>query len=307
MIATSDNGCSPAAGTDELEAQGHFPSARFRGYKSDIWDGGHRVPFLVRWPGRVPAGSECSQLICHNDLMATCAEIVGASLPANAGEDSVSFLPALLEKEPGATRDSVVHHSINGRFAIRQGTWKLELCPGSGGWSKPKDAAAKKQGLPDVQLYDLSTDLGETKNLQAEHPEVVDRLKTLLKQQITEGRSTPGKRQRNDVKVSADIAELKQIFPGAMPSSAWACAAPPEASTRTQALLHRREGWSWVPCPRPRGHARHLPRPRPELRPSSTAARDGPGCHALVRVGMRGTSRGPDPNSHRRVGTGEHF
>ena len=142
VVFTSDNGCSPAAGTAELERQGHFASGQFRGSKSDIWDGGHRVPFSVRWPGRIKAGSQCAQLICHTDLIATCAEILGAKLPDNAGEDSVSILPALLGKDPTPLRATVVHHSINGRFAIRQGPWKLELCPGSGGWGKPGDADA---------------------------------------------------------------------------------------------------------------------------------------------------------------------
>jgi arylsulfatase A-like enzyme len=213
VFFTSDNGCSPAAGTDRLEAQGHFASAQFRGYKADIWDGGHRVPFLVRWPGKVKAGSQCAQLICHTDLMATCAEILPAKVPDTAGEDSVSILPALLgdadplvrtrEKTAGipAAREAVVHHSINGRFAVRQGQWKLDLCPGSGGWGKPGDAEAEKRGLPDIQLYDLGADIGETKNVQAENPEIVRRLTRLLDDYIANGRSTPGAKQANDATV----------------------------------------------------------------------------------------------------------
>jgi arylsulfatase A len=206
VFFTSDNGCSPAAKVDKLEAQGHFPSAQFRGYKSDIWDGGHRVPFFVRWPGKVKAGSQSSQLICHSDLMATCSEILGARLPDNAGEDSVSLLPALLGKDTAPIHEVVVHHSISGRFAIRQGQWKLEFCPGSGGWGKPGDAAAKQQGLPDIQLYDLTTDIGETKNVQAEHRDVVERLTQLLKQTIANGRSTPGPKQANDVEIIVNKA-----------------------------------------------------------------------------------------------------
>lgn len=201
VVATSDNGCSPKAGVKRLEAQGHFASAQFRGYKSDIWDGGHRVAFVVRWPNHVKRGSECSQLICHTDLMATCADILGAELPDNAGEDSVSILPALMGKEIAPFRESVVHHSISGCFAVRQGNSKLELCAGSGGWGKPSDADAKKQGLPNVQLYDLSTDIGETKNVQEEHPELVARLTKILEQQIADGRSTPGAKQKNDVEI----------------------------------------------------------------------------------------------------------
>jgi arylsulfatase A-like enzyme len=200
VFVTADNGFAPAAGVEVHEKQGHFPSAQFRGYKSDIWDGGHRVPFLVRWPERVKAGARSDALVCLGDLMATCADMLGAKLPDNAGEDSMSILPALLE--PGkAVRETIVHHSINGRFAIRQGKWKLELCPGSGGWGKPTDAVATKQALPGVQLYNLANDIGETKNVQAEHPEVVARLTKLLEQQIADGRSTPGAKQKNDVRI----------------------------------------------------------------------------------------------------------
>ncbi len=200
VIFTSDNGCSPAAGTEKLERQGHFASAQFRGYKADIWEGGHHVPFLVRWPGHVKTGAQCGQIICHTDLMATCAELLDTKLPDNAGEDSVSFLP-LLRGEDRPVREAVVHHSIQGRFAIRQREWKLELCSGSGGWGQPNDAAAKKQGLPGVQLYDLSKDIGETKNVQAGHPEVVACLTQLLEQCVANGRSTPGAKQPNDIKV----------------------------------------------------------------------------------------------------------
>jgi len=201
VVFTSDNGCSPHAGTKNLEAQGHFASAEFRGYKSDIWDGGHRVAFFVRWPDHVKAGARCAQLICHTDLMATCADLLGVKIPDNAGEDSVSILPALMGKEIPPLREAVVHHSIRGNFAVRQGNWKLELCPGSGGWSSPKDAEAKQRGLPDIQLYDLSVDIGETKNVQAEHPDVVKRMSKLLDEYIANGRSTPGPKQANDASI----------------------------------------------------------------------------------------------------------
>ena len=201
VFFTSDNGCSPVAKVDKLEANGHFPSARFRGYKSDIWDGGHRVPFFVRWPGRVKPGSHNKQVICHTDLMATCSEILDVKLPDDAGEDSVSLLSGLLGKEAAPVHEAVVHHSISGCFAIRQGQWKLEFCPGSGGWGKPGDAAAKKQDLPEVQLYDLASDIGETRNVRAEHPDVVERLTKLLEQTISNGRSTPGPKQANDAVV----------------------------------------------------------------------------------------------------------
>jgi len=198
VIVTSDNGCSPAAGTGRLESQGHFASAQFRGYKSDIWEGGHRVPFLVRWPGRVKAGSRNDATVCLTDFPATCAEIVGAR---ETGEDGFSLLAELLGVGKTA-RTSTVHHSIDGRFAIRSGPWKLVLCPGSGGWSAPKDGAATKKKLPPVQLYDLSADPGETRNLHAERPEVVKRLTDALEKIVADGRSTPGRPSANDVPVT---------------------------------------------------------------------------------------------------------
>ena len=201
VVFTSDNGCSPQADTPGLEKQGHFASANLRGYKADIWDGGHRVPFFARWPGRIQATTTSAQLICHVDLLATCADLLGTTLPANAGEDSVSILPALLGTDRAALREAVVHHSINGMFSIRQGPWKLELCPGSGGWGAPGDPAARTAGLPAIQLYDLSRDLAETKNLHAENPTVVARLTALLRRYVADGRSTPGPKQANDVAV----------------------------------------------------------------------------------------------------------
>ncbi len=202
VFFTADNGCSPAAKTEELEKKGHFASAQFRGYKADIWEGGHRVPFLVRWPKKIKSGSLSEQTICHVDLLATCADILGVTLPETAGEDSVSILPALMGTDKTRIREAVVHHSIDGKFAIRQGKWKLEFCSGSGGWGSPKDPDASQNGLPDVQLYDLSTDVSEAKNVQAENPEVVSRLTRLLEQYVANGRSTPGIQLANDGVIS---------------------------------------------------------------------------------------------------------
>ena len=197
MIFTSDNGCSPQANFPELLAKGHNPSAHFRGTKADIFEGGHRVPFIARWPGKIKAGSTSDQLICLNDLMATCAEIIGAKLPDNAGEDSVSILPALLGKAKQPLREALVHHSINGSFAIREGNWKLAFCADSGGWSAPRPGNSEARQLPALQLYDLSKGIGETTNVHDEHPEVVARLTKLLEQYAANGRSTPGAPQSN--------------------------------------------------------------------------------------------------------------
>jgi arylsulfatase A-like enzyme len=214
VVFTSDNGYAPYIGVDdqmgrdqqgrvrEMEAKGHFPSAHLRGYKSDIWEGGHRVPFVARWPGVTKGGTTNDQLICLTDLMATCAEILGTKIPETAGEDSVSWLPALRGGSGRrTTRDAVVHHSIDGRFAIRQGRWKLVLCPGSGGWTEPTDAHAVQQGMPAIQLYDLARDPSERNNLQGTEPNQVRRLTGLLDRYIADGRSTRGSPQKNDVAV----------------------------------------------------------------------------------------------------------
>jgi arylsulfatase A len=211
VIFTSDNGCSPVAQIPKLEAQGHYPSAGFRGYKSDIWEGGHRVPFIARWPGHVAAGAMSSQLICLTDLMATCAELVGAQLPLNAGEDSVSILPALVRGERKPLREAVVNHSISGRFALRQGRWKLEMNPGSGGWGAPNDFEAKAAGRPEIQLYDLQADPGETRNLQAEQPAIVAQLKAVLERTIADGRSTPGAKAANDSPIVINKPNVKSL------------------------------------------------------------------------------------------------
>jgi arylsulfatase A-like enzyme len=200
VVLTSDNGCSPSAKFDELRAKGHDPSAGFRGHKADIFEGGHRVPFIVCWPARVKPGGSSAQTVCLTDFMATVAEITEAKIPVNAAEDSVSFLPALLGTE-GVKRTALVSHSINGSFAIREGNWKLCLCAGSGGWSAPKPGTPAEKDLPADQLYDLAADRAEQKNVAAEHPEIVKRLSGLLDKTIADGRSTPGESQKNAVEI----------------------------------------------------------------------------------------------------------
>ncbi len=208
VIFTSDNGCSPTADFKTLAEHGHNPSYIFRGMKADIFDGGHRVPFIVQWPAVIKPGTKCDQTLCLLDFMATAEDILGQKLPDSAAEDSVSFLPYLKSATEKPLREAIVHHSINGSFSIRQGNWKLELCRDSGGWSDPKPVNPKAKAkavleaaaaLPAVQLYDLSTDIGEQKNVQAEHPEIVTRLTKLLQKYVAEGRSTPGAPQKNTV------------------------------------------------------------------------------------------------------------
>lgn len=201
VLVTSDNGCSPQAKFEELVPKGHNPSYVFRGHKADIYEGGHRIPFLARWPGQVKAGTRSDQLLCLTDFMATCSQILGVDLPATAGEDSTGFLPALKGRDQGPLREAIVHHSINGSFAIRQGSLKLALCPGSGGWSAPRPGRDDTSKLPAVQLYDLSSDIGEQHNLQATRRQDVQMLTALLEKYVTQGRSTPGAPQQNTVAV----------------------------------------------------------------------------------------------------------
>lgn len=200
IVFTSDNGCSPAANIPDLHAKGHFPNGPWRGHKADIFEGGHRVPFLVRWPGTVKAGSTSDTLVSTVDFFKTVSEIIGTNdtIKHNTAEDSFSFLP-ILKGQQKVVRPFLIHHSINGQFAIRRGDWKLILCPGSGGWSapRPKDAI-KDESLPAVQLYNLKKDIKESHNLQANHPEIVRSLVTELYQAIKKGRKTSGKNQSNE-------------------------------------------------------------------------------------------------------------
>ena len=204
VIFTTDNGYAPAGNIPRLQTFGHDSSAGFRGAKSDAFEGGHRVPFIVRWPGVTPAGSRSDAVIGHLDVFATCAEMLATKLPDNAAEDSASILAVLRgQRSASLSRDALVHHSAEGEFAIRQGNWKLILCPGSGGWSPPTKSPSpwtqakpdSFEGLPPFQLYDLASDPGEKTNLAAKHPEVVQRLGSEMRRIIERGRSTPGRDQ----------------------------------------------------------------------------------------------------------------
>ncbi|TWT85505.1 Arylsulfatase [Posidoniimonas polymericola] len=203
VIVTSDNGFAPAAGVERHEDNGHFPSAGFRGYKADVWEGGHRVPLVVRWPAVVAAGSRSEQLVGLIDLFATVADVLEQDPPAGAAEDSVSLLP-ILQGHDEPVRDSTIHHSIDGCFALRDGAWKLARCAGSGGWAQPREKQAAQQGLPPVQLYNLTADIAEQHNLQAERSDVVERMNTKLTEAVRSGRTTPGGPAENDVPVTID-------------------------------------------------------------------------------------------------------
>jgi arylsulfatase A-like enzyme len=195
VVLTSDNGCAHYIGVKELEENGHFPSGPLRGYKFDAWEGGHRVPFIVRWPGVVEAGTASKQIVHQADLMRTFADAIGAKLPDNAGEDSHSLIP-LLKGGDKPVRENAVSTSGNGVPALRVGPWKYIPAPGAGGRGAGGDPPQP------VQLYHLDDDIGETKNLAAAMPVKVADMQELLERLITDGRSTPGAKQENDVKVT---------------------------------------------------------------------------------------------------------
>ncbi|MFV0444469.1 MAG: sulfatase family protein [Planctomycetaceae bacterium] len=201
VLFTSDNGCSPSANFPLLQSHGHRPSGPYRGHKADIYEGGHRVPLIARWPGVVQAGTRTNSLACLTDIYATLREITGQPVQSVGGEDGYSLLP-VFRGEASSGRDTLVSHSIEGAFAIRQGDWKLCLCAGSGGWSDPKELVARKRNLPPMQLFNLADDIGEQKNLVEQEPQRVQALLDLLKQQVTNGRCTPGQTLANDRQVN---------------------------------------------------------------------------------------------------------
>ena len=202
VVLTSDNGCASYIGVKALEAQGHFPSGPFRDYKASAFEGGHRVPFVVRWPGVVSAGGVSHQLVHHADFLATVADLLDVSLPEKAAEDSFSLLP-LLTGGDQPIRTHAISTSCSGIPTLREGTWKLILQP---------DVALKT----DMQLYDLSEDPRETTNLAAKLPERVEAMRAKLEELIRRGRSTPGSVQKNDVRV---VRYPKKATSGQMPES----------------------------------------------------------------------------------------
>lgn len=213
IIVTSDNGCAPYVGTkvssnprdshdrmgavEDLEERGHYPSGPLRGYKSDAWEGGHRVPFIVRWPGVVKKGSICKSLVHQADIMATVADILDVKLPDDAGEDSVSMMPVLRDCSQ-SVRNHSVSASITGVPVMRSGRWLYIPYPGSGGWSERVHASYPSQPM---QLYDLDADIGQQNNVADQHPQRCAEMQSILDTLIDRGRSTPGPQLNNDVEV----------------------------------------------------------------------------------------------------------
>jgi arylsulfatase A-like enzyme len=187
VIFTSDNG--PVWYDADVERLGHASAGPWRGMKGDAWEAGHRMPFVVRWPRSVASGTVSEQTICHTDLLATLADVLGAGLPDGAGEDSFSILPVLRGTQGDRPlRPATVNVSARNVLSIRQGPWKLIDALGSGGFSRPSRVKPEGDG-PRGQLYNLADDPGETRNVWNEQPEIVERLTNLLQKYQNEGRS----------------------------------------------------------------------------------------------------------------------
>ncbi len=199
VMFSSDNGPETTSVVHMRADFGHDGARPWRGMKRDQWEGGHRVPFIVRWPGKVAAGSTSDQTVCLTDVMATCAAMTGAVLPASAAEDSFDLLPVLLGNENAAqARPYTLHQTISLALAIRKGPWKYLDHRGSGGNNYDQGelkSFAFLDTAPDApgQLYNLDTDPAETVNLYFKHPEIVSELKSLLESSKLQGRIAPAK------------------------------------------------------------------------------------------------------------------
>jgi arylsulfatase A-like enzyme len=188
VIFSSDNGGVMDDGYEDFGNLDHRCNGALSGFKGSLYEGGHRVPFIARWPGKIPAGSECGELITLLDIAASFASLTGVPLPADAVPDSINVLPALLGQphEQPLRKDFIAHvGGIKGPFGIRQGPWKLLTGPGGYGRG-PRPA---KPAEP--QLFNLADDLAETKNVAAEHPEIVQQLFDLVAAQRAAGRTRP--------------------------------------------------------------------------------------------------------------------
>ncbi len=184
VVITSDNGADWKP--TDIERYPHRANAGWKGEKADIWEAGHRIPFIARWPGHIPANTVCNETGSLTDLMGTLAAILHRSLPPNAGEDSFNLLPALLRQPHAPIRKTVVDHSNDGMFTIREGDWKLELGLGSGGFSAPEHIDPAPNGVQG-QLYNLADDPHELYNMWAQRPDIVARLTKLLDQYKAQG------------------------------------------------------------------------------------------------------------------------
>lgn len=211
VIFTSDNGPEITGEVtngvyDRAKAFKHFSMGPLRGAKRDAWEGGHRVPFLARWPGKIKPGTMSDETICHVDLLATVAALHGVKLPDSAGEDSYNLLPVFTgEKLTKPLREATVFQNASGGFVIRQENWVLiDVATGDDNGARGEPAWLKQErgyaahNQPS-ELYDVRQDIGQRRNVSAEQPDVVRELKSLLEKYKRDGRSTPGSPQKNDV------------------------------------------------------------------------------------------------------------
>ncbi len=192
ILFATDNGCHKSP--NYFADQGHDVSGPFRGMKKTLYDGGHRIPFIIKWPGLTKPGTQCGSLVCMTDLFATFAEYFDMKYDEKDAEDSVSFLARLIGQKPEVVRNTIIHHDYHGKFGIREGDFKLIL--------QPEKSSHELVGLErEVQLYNIRNDIGEVSNVANSHPEKVKHLISLLEKKVADGRTTPGRVKDNDVKV----------------------------------------------------------------------------------------------------------
>jgi arylsulfatase A-like enzyme len=216
VIFTSDNGPEVTGEVangayDRLKDFGHASMGPLRGAKRDAWEGGHRVPYLVRWPDHMKPGTVSDEPVCHVDLMATVAEILGTTLPADAGVDSVSLLPVYHGEVRGRpVHEALIAHSGSGKFAVRKGPWVLIAAPSGddNGKNGEPDWFRTERGIAvdsqPGQLFHVADDPGEKTNRYATERVVVKDLAAVLERYVTDGRSTAGPKVANDVGVKWD-------------------------------------------------------------------------------------------------------
>ncbi|MCB1062280.1 MAG: sulfatase-like hydrolase/transferase [Verrucomicrobiae bacterium] len=229
VVFTADNGHSHYTGWDDLIKAGHQPSGPYRGHKGDIWEGGHRVPLVVRWPGKVAAGSASDRTVSLTDLFATFAGVVGDPLPADGAEDSISFLPDLLGEGEG-TRTGLVSHSNMGEFALRDGSWKIVYRMAG------KNVEASRGQATIAELYDLEHDIAEANNLADQHPDIVATLTAKLNAVIHRGATRENISAHNDCDVDFRKTQTER----------WAPVAASDTTTAPKGFTPLFDGKTWA-------------------------------------------------------------